>query len=346
MGGGFRQWRNALVLVAPDRELWERAADAVREVLAYESVIESGIQNLSALEEKDLTRRAADKRSSLATSVATAYRWVFYPERDGLKCVSLIVPATAGDRIAVRAAGRLESQDYGDPKVLAGMSAVYFNAKVAPPLWKDEAQALDLAEALRRFPQWTYLPILPNREETLRACIRDGVATGLWAVAIGDAGGNDYQRLVERVAELDGLVSLFDGSASLVKGDLLELIREELRPASEEAPSADDGPSSDSGKPQPEQDAGQEEAADQGKFPIPAPPKRLKQVRLNVRDLAVGKTNNLQPYLFRVLQQQDAGAEVQISILVRSDPGIPEDVLDRQIVEAFEQLGVSVEWEA
>ena len=57
----------------------------------------------------------------------------------------------------------------------------------APARWQDEAEALDLADALQRFPQWTYLPILPNREETLRDCIRDGVSTGLWAIAIGDA---------------------------------------------------------------------------------------------------------------------------------------------------------------
>ena len=57
------------------------------------------------------------------------------------------------------------------------------------------------------------------------------------------------------------------------------------------------------------------------------------------------KTNNLQPYLFRVLQQQDAVAEVQLSILVSSEPGISEDILDSQIVEAFEQLGISVSWD-
>ena len=140
--------------------------------------------------------------------------------------------------------------------------------------------------------------------------------------------------------------NLFDGSASLVKSDLLVLIRDELRAESEGDPSEADGSASDAGKPQPEQDAGQKDDAEQGEFAIPAPARRLKQVRLNVRDLAVGKTNNLQPYLFRVLQQQDAVAELQLSILVRSDPGIPEDILDRQIVEAFEQLGVSVEWEA
>ena len=347
VGGGLRQWRNALVLIAPDQELWERAGDAVREVLAYESVLESNIQNLSPLEEKDLKSRANDKRSSLATSVATAYRWIFYPEASGLAHTPIAGPATAGEKIAQRAADRLSSQDYGDPKVLTGMGAIYFNAKVASQLWKDEAEALDLADALRRFPQWTYLPILPNREETLRDCIRDGVSTGLWAIAIGDATQDRYQRLVEGVAEFDGLTSLFDGSASLVKGELLQLIREDLQPEPEKAsPNEDVEPPTRSEEPQPEGDGGkQAEDGKQAELAIPPPARRLKQVRLNVRDLAVAKANNLQPYLFRVLQQQDAVAEVQLSILVSSEPGIPEDILDSQIVEAFEQLGISVTWD-
>ena len=80
VGGGLREWRNALVLVAPDQELWASAGEAVREVLAYEWVLASERGDLSPLEVDDLKSRARDKQSSLATSVVTAYRWVFYPE--------------------------------------------------------------------------------------------------------------------------------------------------------------------------------------------------------------------------------------------------------------------------
>ena len=79
--------------------------------------------------------------------------------------------------------------------------------------------------------------------------------------------------------------------------------------------------------------------------PIPPPTRRLTSIRLRVRDLAVAKAGNLQPYLFKVLQEQDAGAEVQVTIQVTSGRGIPEDLLDRRIVEAFEQLGITVSWE-
>ena len=168
VGGGLRQWRNALILVAPDQELWGKAEEAVREVLAYESVSASPeAKALSQSEIADLRSRGGAKNSSLRTSVATAYRWVFYPDENGLTSVSLPVPATAGEHIASRTVKRLADQDYGAPKVLPRMGAIYFNSKIAPRLWKDETGPLDLAEMLRRFPQWTYLPILPDREETL-----------------------------------------------------------------------------------------------------------------------------------------------------------------------------------
>ena len=344
VGGGLRQWRNALVLAAPDRELWIRAEDAVREVLAYESVVGSTGKraiDLSNLEVRELESRSRAKRDSLKTSVATAYRWVFYPDERGLASMSLPMPATTGEQIAWRVVQRLSDQNYGAPKVLPKMGAVYFNAKIAPHLWKDEADALDLGEAVRRFPQWTYLPILPNREETLRACIREGVSQKLWAVAIGDVATSKYQTLVEKSEGLDGLSTLFDGSASLVKGDMLQLIREELYP--EEPESGEDETKGESERPQTE-----EHRKTVGKISdqvIPAPSKRLKRVRLDVDALTVAKTNNLQPYLFKVLQEQDAGAELSMTIEVASDAGISENALDQRIVEAFDQLGIPIRWE-
>ena len=235
---------------------------------------------------------------------------------------------------------RLSDQNYGAPKVLPKMGAVYFNAKISPHLWKVESDALDLSEAIRRFPQWTYLPILPNREETLRACIREGVSQGLWAVAIGDVATNKYRTLVEKPEGVDGLTTLFDGSASLVKGDMLQLIREELKP--EEPEQGDE--LTEAKVRQLEIEEHSDPGSKTSDHVIPAPPKRLTRVRLDVDDLAVAKTNNLQPYLFKVLQEQDAGAEVSVTIEVSSDAGIPEDILDQRIVEAFDQLGITIRW--
>ena len=335
VGGGLREWRNALILVTPDQELWDRAKEAVREVLAYDSVIASSEgQALSQAEVRVLKSRGDDKKKSLKTSVTTAYRWVFYPQESSLASVSLPMPATAGEKIAHRVVERLSAQDYGAPKVLPKMSANYFNAKVAPQLWKDRTEPLDLSEALRRFPQWTFLPILPYREETLRECIREGVSQRLWAVAIGDIDTSSYRELVETPDALNRYGVLFDGSASLVEGELLQLIREQVHPGTTTLP--DD---------EPEVKPKDTDSGTVPEKPVIPPPKRLARVRLKVQDLAIAKTNNLQPYLFKVLQEQDAGAEVDVTIQVSSSAGIPQDVLEQRIVEAFDQLGIALQWE-
>ena len=340
VGGGLREWRNSLILVAPDQELWERAAESVREVLAYQSVRESNLDNLSEREKRDLEARQRDKNASLATSVTTAYRWLFYPSADGLSHASLPIPATANEKISQRVVERLMSQDYGDPKVLSGVSAIYFNAKIATRLWKDETEPLALDEAHRRFRQWTYLPILPDRDTTLTDCIREGIANNLWAVAIGDAEASRYQQLVETTTEFNSLQALFDGSAWLVKGEMLELIRDEFRSDNEASPSPDVPPRPDQDEPK---EAGDDPlpSAEQ----IPPPPRRLKRVKMHISDLSVAKTNNLQPYLFRVIQEQDAGAELQLTIVVSSDAGISHDVMDERIVEGFDQLGIKLAWD-
>jgi hypothetical protein len=340
VGGGLRTYRNSLILVAPDRELWDKAEEAVREVLAYESVIGSiGKQSadLSGAEKKELDGRLKDKAESLTTSIATAYKWVLFPEENGLEASALPGPATKGERIAGRVVGRLSDQEYGSPKILKKMGATYFNSKVASNLWKDQSGPLDLGEASRRFPQWTYLPILPDREATLKSCIQEGLIQKLWAVAIGDNATSTYQTLIESADGLDQLTTLFDGSASLVKGDLLDLIREQVAPLKKPV-------GGETEEPEPSNDPPKKISDGPGPG-IPAPPKRLTKVRLRMANVPITKTTNLQPYLFKVLQDEDAGVELDITINVTSDAGISDEVLEKRIVEGFDQLGVSVEWE-
>ena len=339
VGGGLREYRNSLLLVASDAELWGNAEEAVREVLAYDAVIGGrAAEQLSEVERADLTSRRRDKQDSLATSIVTAFRWVFYPSDNGLESVALSVPATKGQHVANRAVDRLSDQNYGNPKILKAVGAVYFKSRIGPRLWKTESEPLDLSEALRRFPQWTFLPILPIREQTLRDCIREGIAQNLWAVAIGDNRTMTYLQLIDSADALDQLGALFDGSASLVAGDLLVLIREELGGAAETSP-----PGSDESKPVP---GGTEEGVREKRPPPDIPsPKRFNRVRLSVSDLAVAKTNNLQPYLFKFIQEQDAGAEINVSIEVSSSAGISQETLEWRIVEGLDQLGITVTWE-
>jgi uncharacterized protein DUF499/HEPN superfamily Swt1-like protein len=348
VGGGLREWRNSLILVAADSELWGKANDAMREVMAYEEVVDKADKSsveLSENERKELRSKLSEKRDSLRTSITTSYRWVLHPDETGLTTVSLGVPAIASERIASRVVDRLSNQDYGHPKIMEKLGSIFFNSKLAPQVWKDEMSALDLEELSRRFRQWTYLPILPTRDVTLRDCIREGLGGGLWALVIGDNKTSKYTQLIEKPEGLDRLMALFDGSASLVKGELLQLIREELKrddvrrhPDAHPEPPEDDGPTDDGGGQGPPPPG-------RGPGEIPQP-RRLTSVRVHVQHLPVTKTSNLQPYLFKVLQDQDAGADLTIQISVSSDAGISEDALERRIVEGLEQLGINASWDS
>jgi hypothetical protein len=346
VGGGFRQWRNALVLVGADRDLWERAEQALREVLAYELILDQKSKDadtLSPQERKDLDARLREKRGSLRTSLVTAYRWLFYPDGDGELPAIALATATAGDTIAKRAIERLESHDYGNPKVLRHMSAMFFDAKFAPRVW-DKDTELDIAELSRRFPQWTYLPILPDRDQTLRNCLREGIKDGLWSVVYGDKSTTTYRRLIEKPEDLDALPELFDGASFLVRGELRDLIREELRSLEKAEP----GLPPETGAPGATPLPGAAVVPSGGPTtPIPGPTvaKRYAKLRLTVSDLPVVKTQNLQPYLWKVLQEADPGTRLSLSIEVNSDAGIPEDVLEKRIREGFEQLGINLDWE-
>jgi hypothetical protein len=213
------------------------------------------------------------------------------------------------------------------------MSAMYFDAKVAPRLW-DADDELGIAELSRRFPQWTFLPILPAREQTLRSCIREGIKDGLWAVVYGDKATTTYRKLIEKPEEFDALSNLFDGASFLVRGDLLRLLREELGVA---------GPQGD--EPTQKSAGATVEAPKPPVVPVPAPTKRYVRVRLTMPQLPVVKTPNLQPYLWKVLQEADPGTTLSLSVEVVCPAGVPEDMLEKRIVEGFEQLGITVQWE-
>jgi hypothetical protein len=332
-GGGLRQWRNALILVAPDAEKWSAAGDAMRRVMGYESVLSGTAKKsleVDKLELKGLESEFNDKKDSLRTSLVTACCYVFHPDTQGLKMITLADPATKSESIAQRAADRLSSSDYGNPKILSGMGAVYFNSKIAPQVWKDPEAPLELGELSRRFLEWTYLPILTRRDETLRACAREGIAQDLWAVAIGDNNTRTYQQLIEKPGDLDGVVALFDGTASLVRGALREEIRRQLGIIEGPPPPPPPGPTPGGKPPAP---------------PIP-PPQRLSRVTLRFESLPIAKTSNLQPYLFKALQEEDAGAELRVTIEVNSGAGVPVDVLKEKIVQGFEMLGIAVTWES
>jgi hypothetical protein len=263
--------------------------------------------------------------------LVTAYRWVFYPDAEGLNAVRLET-ATKDERIVTRAVARLSSSDYGPQKVFSRISATYFDAKIGhlPSVWPDHDKELNLQDLARRFSRLSYLPVLPEREDALTACVVEGVKAGTWAVVLGDPDASTYHRIIEDAAGVEGLSTLLDGSASLVRGELRELIRKQLggevmTPPPPPPPPGNGGPKGTPGQPE--------------------PAKRYKYVRLSIKDLSVTKAHNLQPYVFKLLQEVDVGTSVSLAIDVDCPAGVPEEVLKQKIEQSLEMLQIKVDWE-
>jgi hypothetical protein len=224
------------------------------------------------------------------------------------------------------------------PGVVDRMSATYFDGRVAPHLSHDDSKELNVAELNRRIRAVTSAPILTAREEALRECIAEGVEKKLWAVAVGDERTSTYRRLIESKAQLAD-VDLFDGSAYLLKGELLALVREQMSPTG-------------AGQPKAETEAGEEvrSGSQPRATPIPpqppAPPRRHSRVRLRLSSIEVTKTSHLQPYLWKVIQGFDVTSRLSIVVDVECPAGLGEETLERQLVEGLGQLGIEVSWEA
>lgn len=137
------------------------------------------------------------------------------------------------------------------------------------------------------------------------------------------------------------MAELFDGASFLVRGELRDLIREQL--ASAQPKTEVEVPVGGEQERQPPHDEGE------GTTPPtvgPLPVKRYLRVRLTVPAMPVVKTPNLQPYLWKVLQEADAGSTLAISVDVECPAGLSEDVLEKRIVEGFDQLGITVTWQS
>lgn len=177
-GSSPRQYRNALVFLAPDGVCWQDLDEAVRYYLAWESI-------LDAREDLNLTphqvRQAEEQRDASDTMVGVrlpeVYRWLLVPVQldphGPVEWQALRLQGNEG--LAERACRRLLREELLVTK-LAGTRLRMELDRI--PLWRGDH--VTVRQLIEDFARYLYLPRLRDPSVLVEA-VRDGVALLSWA---------------------------------------------------------------------------------------------------------------------------------------------------------------------
>ncbi len=221
-GSSPRNYRNALVFLAPDTVRLKELMDAVRQHLAWTSIWNERAQlNLDNFQTKQAETKCRGADETVKARIPETYQWLLVPSQPDPKAPPewLQFRQQGQDSLAVRASKRLTTEDLlftelGGTRLRLELDRV--------PLWRgDHVSVKQLAED---FALYLYLPRLKS-SDVLMAGIRDGVGLLTWASeTFAYAEGWDEQK--KRYRGLRGgqpIRVLLDGDSLLVQPEVAEI---------------------------------------------------------------------------------------------------------------------------
>lgn len=208
-GAGARVNQNMLVFLAADQLRLAELTQAVRDYLAWSSIVddgEAGRLNLDAFQRTQAKSQRDGADESARARIPEAYHWLFVPQQaDPLAKVELrLVKASGSDPLAVRAGGKLRNEEHLITK-FGGVNLRLVLDGALKEKWGTE-HSFGLKQLWQWFAQYPYMPRLRD-VSVLEGAVRDGSSSLLWrtetfayAAARGDDG--DYRGIVAgRIAE-------------------------------------------------------------------------------------------------------------------------------------------------
>ncbi len=176
-GTGPRTYRNALVFLAPDKARLTELEQAVRQLLAWQS-IERGREtlNLDAFQANQARTKREQADETVRQRIPEAYAWLLVPAQpDPTGSVEWDERRLQGnDRLAVRASRRLVND--GDLITTYGATVLRLQLDRIP-LWRGDH--VGVKQLRDDFATYLYLPRLKDAD-VLLAAIRDGVGSLTW----------------------------------------------------------------------------------------------------------------------------------------------------------------------
>lgn len=334
-GNSPRLYRNTLVFLAADAARLEELKSAVRNWLAWRSIVaDKETLNLDAFQTRQAESELKESRNTLAQRIPETYRWVLVPSQEHGRTESLIdqLRIQPSDGIASAVCSKL-ARDGILNKTYSGITLKLELDRV--PLWRgDHVSTEQLAED---FARYLYLPKLTS-PELITSAVEQGVNLTTW--------GSDSFAYAEGYDEADNRY-LGLQAGKLVKAVLSKtslVVKPRVATEQMERETVVRGPSVN------EPDSGTQPVTEPDKpvRPVKKQPKRFfGTVKLEPNRMAtqVGQINS--EVLAHLTGLVGAEAEVLLDIQISVPDGAPDDV--RRIVEEncrtlkFEQHGFEEE---
>jgi predicted AAA+ superfamily ATPase len=203
-GSAPRLYRNTLVFAAPDATRLQDLEAAVRDYLAWQSIVAQKDElNLTAHQARQADTQLRSAGSTVQARLPETYQWVLVPiQADPQAAITWEALKLSGnDPLALRALKKLRSEDL----LLAGLGGTRLRMELdRVPLWRGEHVAIP--QLTQDFASYLYLPRL-TRSAVLVEAARAGVALLTWEQDTF-AYAESYDEAVQRYRGLQRSVDL------------------------------------------------------------------------------------------------------------------------------------------
>ncbi len=211
-GSTPRIYRNSLVFLAADSTRLQDLDEAVRQYLAWKSILAEREQlDLSLYQVKQAETQKEAASSAISARLPETYQWLLVPvqDRTDTPIEWQAMRLSGQDSLAVRAGKKLR----GDELLINSLASSRLRMELdRVPLWRGDH--VSIRQILEDFAKYPYLPRIRDSRVLLNA-IADGIALLTWeqdAFAYADSFDEDTKRF--RGLRVGLAVSLLDEEAS------------------------------------------------------------------------------------------------------------------------------------
>jgi predicted AAA+ superfamily ATPase len=176
-GNSPRLHQNALVFLAADATRLQDLDQAVRQYLAWESILSEKIQlDLTPQQVKQADTQLSSADSAISARLPETYQWLLVPTQTTpqTKVEWQAMRLSSHEPLAVRASRKLR----GDELLLTTFAGTRLRMELDKiPLWRDNR--VEIKQLAEDFARYIYLPRLKS-QAVLAASVQDGLGLLLW----------------------------------------------------------------------------------------------------------------------------------------------------------------------